>query len=88
MLAPSVCPRAYRYEILNYQLMPNGTYAYVQIGEWNNGTLTLSNWPQARTPAGLVESVCSKPCKPGYYKVSVIGIYSGVSELYTVQASN
>ena len=58
-----------RYEILNYQLMPNGTYAYVQIGDWNNGTLTLTGWPQSRSPS-LVESVCSKPCPPGYYKVS------------------
>ncbi|XP_031783306.1 metabotropic glutamate receptor 1 isoform X1 [Nasonia vitripennis] len=56
-----------RYEILNYQLMPNGTYAYVQIGDWNNGTLTLTGWPQSRSPS-LVESVCSKPCPPGYYK--------------------
>ncbi|XP_023317517.1 metabotropic glutamate receptor 1-like [Trichogramma pretiosum] len=56
-----------RYEILNYQRMPNGSYAYVQIGEWNNGTLTLSGWPQSRTP-NLVESVCSKPCPPGHYK--------------------
>ncbi|KAJ8676065.1 hypothetical protein QAD02_011851 [Eretmocerus hayati] len=57
-----------RYEILNYQRMPNGTYAYVQIGDWNNGTLSLTGMPQSRSPTGLVESVCSRPCPPGYYK--------------------
>ncbi|XP_048507154.1 metabotropic glutamate receptor 1-like [Athalia rosae] len=56
-----------RYEILNFQRMANMTYSYVQIGDWNNGTLAFSGMPQSRVTQ-LVESVCSKPCPPGYYK--------------------
>ncbi|XP_012276016.1 metabotropic glutamate receptor 1 isoform X2 [Orussus abietinus] len=56
-----------RYEILNFQLLPNGTYGYVQIGDWNNGTLVFSAHPQPRGTE-LIESVCSKPCPPGHHK--------------------
>ncbi|XP_024944343.1 metabotropic glutamate receptor 1 isoform X2 [Cephus cinctus] len=56
-----------RYEILNFQRFPNGTYGYMQIGDWNNGTLSPLAYPQSRGTE-LVESVCSKPCPPGYYK--------------------
>ncbi|XP_046415197.1 metabotropic glutamate receptor 1-like [Neodiprion fabricii] len=56
-----------RYEILNYQKLPNGTYDYIQIGDWNNGTLAFSGLPQSRGTQ-IVESVCSKPCPPGNYK--------------------
>ncbi|XP_015119190.1 metabotropic glutamate receptor 1 isoform X2 [Diachasma alloeum] len=56
-----------RYEILNYQLLSDGSYGYVQIGDWNNGSLVLSGLPQSRG-AQLVTSVCSQPCPTGYYK--------------------
>lgn len=54
---------------MNYQLN-NGTYDYVLIGEWNNGSLNLSEDPEY--PTGPVESVCSKPCSPGFYKVNIV----------------
>lgn len=57
-----------RYDIMNFQLN-NDSYDYVKIGDWNNGTLQFSE-PLQDSPEGPVESVCSKPCKPGYYKVS------------------
>ncbi|XP_011297984.1 metabotropic glutamate receptor 1 isoform X2 [Fopius arisanus] len=56
-----------RYEILNYQLGPDGSYDYRQIGDWNNGTLVLSELPQSRG-SQLVTSVCSQPCPMGHYK--------------------
>ncbi|XP_023245698.1 metabotropic glutamate receptor 1-like [Copidosoma floridanum] len=56
-----------RYEVLNYQRLPNGTYAYVQIGEWSHGTLTFTSSPQYRN-FNPVTSVCSKPCNAGEYK--------------------
>ncbi|XP_055551060.1 metabotropic glutamate receptor 5-like [Wyeomyia smithii] len=56
-----------RYDIMNYQLLEDGSYDYVQVGEWNNGSLNfLRDLQEAST--GPVESVCSKPCLPGYYK--------------------
>ncbi|XP_043266635.1 metabotropic glutamate receptor 1-like [Venturia canescens] len=58
-----------RYEILNFQELKNGSYGYVQIGDWNNGTLTFSASPLSwRRTTELVTSVCSKPCQPGHYK--------------------
>lgn len=53
---------------MNYQLN-NGTFDYVLIGEWNNGSLNLPQEPEY--PTGPVESVCSKPCSPGFYKVGI-----------------
>ena len=59
-----------RYEILNYQLLSNGTYAYVQIGAWNNGNLKWIGDLQPRVShTEIVTSVCSPPCLPGQYKV-------------------
>lgn len=60
---------------MNYQLN-NGTYDYVLIGEWNNGSLNLSEDPEY--PTGPVESVCSKPCSPGFYKVNIFGFFTCV----------
>nr|CAD7426327.1 unnamed protein product [Timema monikensis] len=57
-----------RYNIMNYQLLPNGSYDYIHVGDWNNGTLLM--WDDLQYPRAedRVESVCSKPCQPGYYK--------------------
>lgn len=59
----------HRYDIMNFQLI-NGSYDYVPVGEWNNGSLTFTQNLQA-SPEGPVESVCSKPCPPGSYKVRI-----------------
>ncbi|XP_058443037.1 metabotropic glutamate receptor 1-like [Malaya genurostris] len=56
-----------RYDIMNYQLQKDGSYDYVQVGEWNNGSLSFLRDLQV-SESGPVESVCSKPCFPGYYK--------------------
>lgn len=59
-----------RYNIMNFQLLTNGSYDYIRIGDWNNGTLIMQDdelqWPRS---GEKVKSVCSKPCQPGYYKV-------------------
>ncbi|KAJ9583835.1 hypothetical protein L9F63_021838, partial [Diploptera punctata] len=58
-----------RYNIMNFQKLPNGSYDYVRVGDWNNGTLIMRDdelqWPRS---GERVESVCSRPCQPGYYK--------------------
>lgn len=55
---------------MNFQQLPNGSYDYIRVGDWNNGTLIMQDdelqWPR---PGGRVESVCSRPCQPGFYKV-------------------
>lgn len=56
-----------RYDIMNYQLQPDGSYDYILIGEWNNFSMTITNIQHP--PTGAVKSVCSKPCLPGYFKV-------------------
>ncbi|PSN49731.1 hypothetical protein C0J52_13110 [Blattella germanica] len=49
--------------------LPNGSFDYVRIGDWNNGTLIMRDdelqWPRT---GERVESVCSRPCKSGFYK--------------------
>nr|CAD7438878.1 unnamed protein product [Timema bartmani] len=68
VLCSAVC-QCSRYNIMNYQLLPNGSYDYIHVGDWNNGTLLM--WDDLQYPRAedRVESVCSKPCQPGYYKV-------------------
>lgn len=58
-----------RYDIMNFQIKEDGSYDYVQIGEWNNHTLNFFK-PHQAPPSGVVKSVCSDPCQPGYYKVN------------------
>lgn len=59
---------------MNFQLLPNGSYDYIHVGDWNNGSLVV--WEELQyahnQPGEKVESVCSKPCAPGYYRVSSI----------------
>nr|QRN45433.1 metabotropic glutamate 1-like receptor isoform X1 [Carausius morosus] len=57
-----------RYNIMNYQQLPNGSYDYKHVGDWNNGTLVMHEDLQYPRPDEPVESVCSRPCLPGYYK--------------------
>ncbi|XP_068081159.1 metabotropic glutamate receptor 1-like [Anabrus simplex] len=58
-----------RYNIMNYQILPNGSYDYIHVGDWNNGTLVMREEVQySRRSGDRVESVCSKPCSPGSYK--------------------
>lgn len=58
---------------MNYQTLKDGTFDYVQIGEWNNGTLSFFRELQ-EFAGGPVQSVCSKPCLPGHYKVTILEI--------------
>ncbi|GLH00639.1 Uncharacterized protein GBIM_06956 [Gryllus bimaculatus] len=54
---------------MNYQQLPNGSYDYIMVGDWNNGTLTMSATLQlSNLSGGYVESVCSKPCEAGAKK--------------------
>ena len=60
-----------RYQVMNYQQFPNGSYGYVQIATWEQGKLTISGniqWKgENSTPP---DSVCSKVCPKGYATVS------------------
>ncbi len=58
-----------RYDIMNYQIKPDGTFDYVQIGEWNSHKLNFFE-PLQSPPSGTVKSVCSEKCAPGFYKVN------------------
>lgn len=58
-----------RYDIMNFQMIQDGTYDYVMIGEWINHTLNFFRNIQS-PPNGPIKSVCSKPCQSGYYKVN------------------
>lgn len=62
---------------MNFQKLPNGSYDYVHVGDWNNGTVTFQKQLQfTETVAeGRVESVCSKPCAPGFYRVSQLFLF-------------
>ncbi|XP_071448641.1 metabotropic glutamate receptor 1-like, partial [Hetaerina americana] len=58
-----------RYNIMNFQQLPNGSYDYIHVGDWINGSLNL--WDSVKFEPRLppvVNSVCSKPCQPGYFK--------------------
>lgn len=57
-----------RYDIVNFQRRPNGTYDYVQVGDWNNGTLKWDKELQFG-PRTEVKSVCAEECPKGHYKV-------------------
>lgn len=57
-----------RYDIMNYQMIDNASFDYVKIGDWINGTLEFTG--ELQEVDGPIESVCSKPCGTGYYKVS------------------
>lgn len=57
------------YDIMNFQVTGDGSYDYVQIGDWINHTLNLFS-PLQSPPTGTVKSVCSDPCHHGYYKVN------------------
>jgi uncharacterized membrane protein len=58
-----------RYDIMNYQRIKNGTFDYVQVGNWNNRSLF---WNQSRPMQfgrnKTVKSVCSEECPRGQYK--------------------
>lgn len=63
---------------MNFQIQEDGTYDYKHVGDWNNGSLHVWEEMQlGQQPGVKVESVCSKPCPPGYYKVSATTRYRG-----------
>ncbi|XP_068233250.1 LOW QUALITY PROTEIN: uncharacterized protein [Palaemon carinicauda] len=59
-----------RYDIMNYQRLENGSFDYVLVGTWDNGTLVVHeervvfNRPYKLPPA----SVCSEPCSYNEFK--------------------
>ncbi|XP_071549706.1 metabotropic glutamate receptor 5-like isoform X2 [Panulirus ornatus] len=59
-----------RYDIMNYQRLKNGSFDYVRVGTWDNGTLLVHedlvvfNSPDRLPPS----SVCSMPCAYNEYK--------------------
>lgn len=53
---------------MNYQLLENGTFDYVHVGNWTDGKLTFHDEIKFGTQKKPT-SVCSLPCAPGYYKV-------------------
>ncbi|CAL4121485.1 unnamed protein product, partial [Meganyctiphanes norvegica] len=60
-----------RYDIMNYQRLENGTFLYVYVGNWDNGTLEMDQ--NKVTFKSLNKqppiSVCSMPCEMGYIKI-------------------
>lgn len=58
-----------RYDIMNFQIRSDQSFDYVKIADWNNGTFDFIREYQ-EPPPGPIESVCSKPCSNGYYKVN------------------
>lgn len=60
-----------RYDIMNYQKLEDGSFDYVQVGNWHNRSLW---WNQSRPvqfgKGKTVKSVCSEECPEGHYKVS------------------
>lgn len=62
-----------RYDIMNYHKLGDGTFDYVQVGNWNNRSLLWNNSQmlqfgrQGNIPP---RSVCSEECPKGHYKVS------------------
>ncbi|XP_076047779.1 metabotropic glutamate receptor 1-like isoform X5 [Oratosquilla oratoria] len=58
-----------RYDIMNYQRLQNGSYEYVHVGTWDNGSLTLHSPVVFKTSDGQPpNSVCSEPCGLGQVK--------------------
>lgn len=60
-----------RYDILNYQKKLDGTFDYVQVGDWYNDTLYWNDVKLQFGPPAIVKSVCSLPCPKGQYKVQI-----------------
>ncbi|KAK4297501.1 hypothetical protein Pmani_030084, partial [Petrolisthes manimaculis] len=58
-----------RYDIMNYQRLENGSFDYVRVGQWDNGTLLVQEekvvFNKGVTPP---ISVCSEPCLYNEYK--------------------
>ncbi|XP_044259087.1 metabotropic glutamate receptor 5-like [Tribolium madens] len=58
-----------RYDIMNYQKLEDGSFDYVQVGNWHNRSLW---WNQSRPvqfgKSRNVKSVCSEECPKGHYK--------------------
>ncbi|KAF2361120.1 GPCR family 3 C-terminal protein [Trinorchestia longiramus] len=59
-----------RYEIMNFQRLSNGSFGYLRIGTWDNGTLEMQNISVMFNSSGgpPPTSVCSSPCSLGMAK--------------------
>ncbi|XP_029435612.1 extracellular calcium-sensing receptor-like [Rhinatrema bivittatum] len=69
-----------RYEIINWQLSPEGTISHVKVGSYDSSAPPGQNliinasaimWTTGKT--GIPLSVCSRSCPPGYRKVALEG---------------
>lgn len=58
-----------RYQVMNFQKFPNGSYGYVQIASWEQGRLDFSNSRQWKDYSEPPYSVCSEECTKGHAKV-------------------
>ncbi|XP_030053533.1 extracellular calcium-sensing receptor isoform X2 [Microcaecilia unicolor] len=68
------------YDILNWHLLSNGSFSYVNIGHYDSGAakgqdIKVNNsaivWSEGYTQAPV--STCSESCKPGYRKAILNG---------------
>nr|XP_053651495.1 uncharacterized protein LOC128701648 [Cherax quadricarinatus] len=59
-----------RYDIMNYQRLENGSFDYIPVGTWDNGTLVVhEELVIFNSSDGLPPiSVCSEPCSYNEYK--------------------
>lgn len=54
-----------KYVILNYQRLENGSFNYVTVGNWHNGSLEMEELQFGRRSA--IKSVCTDPCRVGQF---------------------
>ncbi|KAK0162675.1 hypothetical protein PV327_006432 [Microctonus hyperodae] len=57
-----------RYEIQNYQKLPNNTFQLVHIGKWEDEKLEIFGKFQSKGNK-TVTSICSLPCTLGQYRI-------------------
>ncbi|XP_050297132.1 metabotropic glutamate receptor 5-like isoform X2 [Anthonomus grandis grandis] len=61
-----------RYDIMNFQRLENGSFVYVEVGSWNNHSLTWTKepqFPEIRSKKNVRNiSVCAEQCARGHYK--------------------
>ncbi|KAK0159072.1 hypothetical protein PV328_009999 [Microctonus aethiopoides] len=57
-----------KYDILNFQKLPNNTFEFVSIGKWKNAEMKIFGKFQSKGNK-TVTSICSLPCTLGQYRV-------------------
>ncbi|KAK0083329.1 hypothetical protein PV325_008966 [Microctonus aethiopoides] len=56
-----------KYDILNFQKLPNNTFEFVSIGKWKNAEMKIFGKFQSKGNK-TVTSICSLPCTLGQYR--------------------